>query len=87
LHVTHETTFEPATQQMVIRETFESHPGGGADAESYVTEFRMRCWSERELRQRFGPHFVDVEISPDYVYPPAWNDRLVLVGTRGTSPH
>jgi SAM-dependent methyltransferase len=85
LRFTHETMLEPATQQMVIRETFEPHHG--ADAESHVTEFRMRCWSERELRQRFGPHFVDVEISPDYACPPAWNDRLVFIGTRGTSLH
>jgi SAM-dependent methyltransferase len=87
LHFTYETMLEPATQQMVISETFECQRGGEADAENYVTEFRMRCWSEQELRQRFGPHFVDVEVLPDYASPPFWNDRLVFLGTRRKSLH
>jgi 2-polyprenyl-3-methyl-5-hydroxy-6-metoxy-1,4-benzoquinol methylase len=82
LHFAYKTLLEPATQQIVVSEAFEFHRAGGVDVERYVTEFRMRCWSEQELHQHFDPHFADVEILPDYAAPPSWNDRLVFLGTR-----
>jgi SAM-dependent methyltransferase len=77
-----ETTLETSTQQMIVRETFEFSATGSTSMEHYATEFRMRCWSSAALQERFAPCFEDIEILPDYVTPPAWADRLVLVGKR-----
>jgi hypothetical protein len=67
---------------MLISETFQLRAAGSATVETYTTEFRMRCWSVPEVHERFGPWFENLDILPDYVVPPAWTDRLVLVGTR-----
>ena len=77
-----DTTLDQATRQMMIRETFELRRSGAEAAQAHTTAFRMRCWSAAELRERLAPWFADVEILPDYVVPPAWIDRLVLVATR-----
>jgi SAM-dependent methyltransferase len=77
-----ETTLDPSTRQMMISETFKFLGVGPATVESYTTEFRMRCWSASELHVRFAPWFENIDILPDYVVPPAWTDRLVLIGTR-----
>jgi hypothetical protein len=76
------TTLEPAAQQMIVSEIFEFREPGSSAIERYATEFRMRCWSASELQERFEPWFEDMEILPDYVVPPAWQDRLVAGGTR-----
>ena len=76
-----ETTLEASTQQMIVKETFE-FSGTGSAMEHYATEFRMRCWSSIELHERFASWFENIEILPDYVTPPTWADRLVLVGKR-----
>lgn len=77
-----ETTLEASTQQMIVKETFESSGTGSTTVEHYATEFRMRCWSSTELHERFASWFEDIEILADYVMTPAWADRLVLVGKR-----
>jgi SAM-dependent methyltransferase len=77
-----ETTLDLLTRQMMISETFQFRAGGSSTVECYTTEFRMRCWSASELHQRFAPWFENIDIRSDYVMPPAWTDRLVLVGTR-----
>jgi SAM-dependent methyltransferase len=76
-----ETTLDPLTRQMMINETFRFRGGGSSTVECYTTEFRMRCWSVSELDECFAPWFENIDILPDYVVPPAWTDRLVLVGT------
>jgi SAM-dependent methyltransferase len=76
-----ETTLDPFTRQMMISETFMFRGGGSSTAECHTTEFRMRCWSASELHECFAPWFENIDILPDYVVPPAWTDRLVLVGT------
>jgi SAM-dependent methyltransferase len=77
-----ETTLDPLTRQMVISESFQFRGAGSGITESYTTDFRMRCWSALELHERFAPWFERVDILPDYAVPPAWTDRLALVGTR-----
>jgi SAM-dependent methyltransferase len=77
-----ETMLEASTQQMIVKETFELSGNGSTTIEHYATEFRMRCWSAIELHERLELWFEDIEILPDYVTPPAWTDRLVLVATR-----
>jgi SAM-dependent methyltransferase len=76
-----ETTLDPSTRQMMISETFQFRGGGSSTVECYSSEFRMRCWSALELHVVFSPWFENIDILPDYVVPPAWTDRLVLVGT------
>jgi SAM-dependent methyltransferase len=76
-----ETTLEPSTRQMIVSETFQ-FCGAGLTIEQCTTEFRMRCWSASELQECFGLWFLDMDILPDYVVPPAWTDRLVLVAKR-----
>lgn len=77
-----ETTLDPSTRQMIVSETFQFCGTGLTTIEQRTTEFRMRCWSASELQECFGPWFLDMDIHPDYVVPPAWTDRLVLVATR-----
>jgi SAM-dependent methyltransferase len=77
-----DTRLEPATRQMIVVETFQLRETDSTTNEEYTTEFRMRCWSESELRDLFGRWFQDIYILPDYFAPPAWTDRLVLVATR-----
>jgi 2-polyprenyl-3-methyl-5-hydroxy-6-metoxy-1,4-benzoquinol methylase len=77
-----DTTLEAHTRQMIVTETFRHRAPDLTTIEQYNTEFRMRCWSESELHERFGSWLQDVNILPDYFTPPAWTDRLVLVATR-----
>jgi SAM-dependent methyltransferase len=77
-----QTTLEHSSMQMVISESFSHHQTTSATLERFTNEFRMRCWSASELRELFGVWFEDLEIFPDYVTPPVWADRLVLVGKR-----
>lgn len=73
---------DPSTRQMIVSEAFDFREAGSTTFEQCTTEFRMRCWSTSELQECFGPWFADVDILPDYVVPPAWADRLVLLATR-----
>jgi SAM-dependent methyltransferase len=77
-----DTTLDPSTRQMTISETFQFREAGSATVERCTSEFRMRCWFTSELHERFVPWFENVDILLDYVVPPAWTDRFVLVGTR-----
>jgi ubiquinone/menaquinone biosynthesis C-methylase UbiE len=80
-----DTTLERSAKQMIASETFTFRGAGSTTVEQYATEFRMRCWSASELRNRFEPWFERLEIFPDYIVPPTWTDRLVLIGTRKQS--
>jgi hypothetical protein len=66
-----ETTLDPLTLQMMIRETFQFRGGGSSTVECYTTEIRMRCCSASELHERFAPWFENIDILHDYVVPPA----------------
>jgi SAM-dependent methyltransferase len=78
-----ETTLDDqSTRQMKISEAFQFRAAGFTTFERYTNDFRMRCWSTSELHERFAPWFENVDILPDYVMPPSWTDRLVLVATR-----
>jgi SAM-dependent methyltransferase len=78
-----ETTLdEPSTCQMKISEMLQFRRAGSTTIESHTNEFRMRCWSAPELHECFRHWFESIDTLPDYIAPPAWTDRLVLVATR-----
>jgi hypothetical protein len=76
-----ETTLDPLTRPMVVSsESFQLRRAGSAPAESYTTDFRMRCWSALELHERFAPRFEGVDILPNYIGRPACTDGSCLFG-------